>query len=231
MVADVGLAVDAPERDIGRPGPDGSRLALADVDEKLVVLQVICPCLPGNHGRGGYAGVGQRPQARLSRGALDPGAGGRPVGGADVLPVLVHLQVEDQSHVDAPLDGSREFGKHWRVGEFVERAAQGVAGLGPPDHGEEGLVEVAAEPVQGELPGGGSGLLVRGQPAETALVRLRAGHSAIEDDGMPLTPQRLAAHRDLDRRAIPGFGRGAAERDEAVVVGSVLPHGEIVPDE
>jgi hypothetical protein len=145
---------------------------------------------------------------------------------------FVDLGVHDDAHVDALVDRFLELVRHRRVAELVEAAAQGVAFPGLPDEAQQGLVEVAAEPLQGFLALFGR-QLVRLQVAIFHGVRLTAGDAAIEEDVvLERAEQRLRVHAELDRwrAAVEVLGR-ALDGEEGVLVVAAGLGGEVVPDE
>ena len=145
----------------------------------------------------------------------------------------VVLGVEDQLDVDAAVErGLQAFGGR-QIAKFVETSEQRVARPCRVDEPEQGVVEIAAQPLQRfELPGFGLEV-VRPLVAEAALIGLAAGDPAIEEDVVgERRIERLGAHADRDRRgaSIEVF-RPAPDRMEDVVVAAVGLGGEIVPDE
>ena len=157
---------------------------------------------------------------------------GGAVGLALVARVLVDLEVDDELHVHALVDGLLELIEHRTVGELVEASADRIARTGGPDEAEHRLVEVAAEPREGLLPLPLGRLLVGPEVAESPRVPLARGDAAIEEHVVRAAVERLGLDVDLDHR--PGSVevlRSARERMEPI---GVRPPGlarEVVPDE
>jgi hypothetical protein len=133
--------------------------------------------------------------------------------------------------VDPLVDRLLELLRHRGITELIEAAAQGVALLGLPDELQQGLVEIATEPLERFLPFVRREL-VRLQVAVFDRVRLAAGDAPVEEDVVLVqAEQGLRVDPDLDRRraAVEVLGR-SLDGVEGVFVVAVGLGGEVVPD-
>ena len=157
---------------------------------------------------------------------------GAAVGLPLVARVLVDLEVDDELHVHALVDGLLELVEHRSVGELVEASADRIAGPGGSDEPQHRVVEVAAEPGEGLLALPLGRLPVGSEVAEPQGIPLAGGDAAIEEHVVRAAVERLGLDVDLDDgpRAIEVLRR-PRQRMEHVGVRTPRPAREVVPDE